>query len=282
MDQRAVSIATIETEESRRAVQLLQVDVRRKVALEQGGIPTFFDNLLLKDRNAIIHKYLGMPLLSRYIQFKNRDRFARYSNRASESRCWRSLPWEPMPAQLCASQGVDRCLTWRNLPLFKTVFDFALYPMLVFEIKPASIIELGTGPGGSALWFADLLSNFQIDGRVYSLDVRKPPLQDSRIVFIEGDGLEIELVGQRFGLTGLPHPWLVIEDMHINTLGVLRYFSAAALPGDYLIVEDSVGKQKDLAAFDQESGDKFRVDSRYMDFFGRNATCSKDSIFVKV
>ncbi|WP_263418347.1 hypothetical protein [Terriglobus albidus] len=44
--------------------------------------------------------------------------------------------------------GVARCLTWRGQALFKTIYEFALYPMILCESKPQTIIELGSGTGG--------------------------------------------------------------------------------------------------------------------------------------
>ena len=52
--------------------------------------------------------------------------------------------------------------------------------------------------------------------------------------------------------------------------------------GDVLYVEDSLTKRRDLARFTTEFAGAYKVDTRYTDFFGRNATCAVDSILVRV
>ena len=87
------------------------------------------------------------------------------------------------------SQGTTACLAWKGSPLFKTVFDFAILPMLLWELKPASVFEIGSGAGASARWIADILKSFGINGAVYSVDIK--PVDES-------------YAGVRFFCRGLP------------------------------------------------------------------------------
>ena len=48
---------------------------------------------------------------------------------------------------------------------------------------------------------------------------------------------------------------------------------------DYLIVEDSDSKQKIIKDFAGEKEPKYKLDQFFLDFFGTNITCSKNSIF---
>ena len=41
-------------------------------------------------------------------------------------------------------------------------------------------------------------------------------------------------------------------------------------------------KSGDLAKFSNARANRYKVDTRYIDFFGRNATCAANSIFVRV
>ena len=50
--------------------------------------------------------------------------------------------------------------------LFKTVYDFSVYTMLLWNLKPKTIVELGSGMGASAVWMADLLKMFEIEGHI--------------------------------------------------------------------------------------------------------------------
>jgi cephalosporin hydroxylase len=145
-----------------------------------------------------------------------------------------------------------------------------------------NILEFGSGTGASALWFADLLRLFRIDGHVHSVDLRRPGLEYPGVTFIEGDCRQIETVFKGVAFNRMASPWLVVEDIHVNTLAVLRLFSQSARPADYFVVEDSGRKRADLDGFDREFGAAFRVDTRYTDFFSRNTTCYADSIFVRV
>jgi cephalosporin hydroxylase len=171
---------------------------------------------------------------------------------------------------------------WKGLPLFKTVFDFSLYNMMLWNLRPKTIIEIGSGTGASAIWLADLMEMFGIDGAVYSVDLNQPGLQHKNISFIQGDCWKIQEVFAEGTLKNAPHPWLLIEDAHVNVSGVLQYFHSYFESGDYMIVEDSDRKRKDIGQFLTYHPDCYKVDTHYTDFFGRNATCSLDSIFIRV
>lgn len=272
--------------------------VTTKIASSQGGVPTFFDNLLL----SMLQFYDILPkagghsvndsgfendlaiirdVIREYMGRCEGQRFMEFRIRVSETRGRGRYPWELQNAQMAISQGVYDCLQWRGMPLFKTAFDFALYPMMLWDIRPGSILELGSGGGASACWFSDLMALFGVSGRVVSVDLVKPQIEKAGVQFIQGDCNEIETVFPINLLETLQHPWMVIEDAHVNTEGVLRYLREFLEPGDYVIVEDSETKMAALSAFANEAGTEFMVDTKYTDFFGRNSTCSKDSIFVK-
>ncbi|HWE52176.1 MAG TPA: CmcI family methyltransferase [Bryobacteraceae bacterium] len=275
-----------------KAVERLRGSIEGKVLDEQGNIPTFFDNYVISSLEGIekqvrdalpTEKFPGlMRLIEHFSEVTAGDRFVPWVERAAATRARMRLPWELTRVQIYAGQGVSRCLSWRDRPLFKSVFDFAVYPMLLQELRPATIIELGSGSGASAIWFADILRLFGIAGKVYSLDLLKPDIQDRDVIFIEGDANRIEAIARASGIDRAPHPWLVIEDAHVNTIRVMRYFTDIMDPGDYLVVEDSFNKLADLACFDREYGKWLRVDTRYTDFFGRNTVSGEDSIFIRV
>ena len=43
------------------------------------------------------------------------------------------------------NQGVKDCKTWRGIAVGKSVYDFALYSMMIWEIRPETILEIGSG-----------------------------------------------------------------------------------------------------------------------------------------
>jgi cephalosporin hydroxylase len=177
------------------------------------------------------------------------------------------------------SQGWFDCLRWKDSILFKTVFDLAIYQMLMWELKPKTIIELGSGTGGSAVWMSDLMTAYDLDYKIISVDIIRPTIQYKNVTFVKGDAYEIETALSPQMLEQLPHPWLVIEDAHANVYGVLNYLHGFLKQGDYLNIEDSGAKQEDITAFLDNNKGSYTVDTLYCDFFGRNMTCSPDSIF---
>jgi hypothetical protein len=177
------------------------------------------------------------------------------------------------------SQGRFNCLTWKDTTLFKTVFDLAIYQMMMWELKPKTIIEIGSGTGGSAVWMSDLLTAFDMNCKIISVDITPPDIQYKNVTFLKGDAFEIEVALEAQMLNALPHPWLVIEDAHANVPGVLNYLHQFLKQGDYLNIEDSLRKQEEIAAFLEDKKGSYMVDALYCDFFGRNLTCSENSIF---
>ena len=62
-------------------------------------------------------------------------------------------------------------VTYRGLTTIRSPFDYLIYQMILFEIEPDLIIEIGTHIGGNALYLADLL-NIIGNGCVHSIDIR--------------------------------------------------------------------------------------------------------------
>src|SRR6202044_3036881 len=74
---------------------------------------------------------------------------------------------------LLTCQGAPSLMRWRGVPLMKNVFDFAMYPMLIAELRPLTIFEIGSGLGASAVWFADHLAICGVEATVHSVDLVK-------------------------------------------------------------------------------------------------------------
>lgn len=179
------------------------------------------------------------------------------------------------------SQGAPQMMRWRGIPLMKTVFDFALYPMMLSELRPRTIFEIGSGLGASALWLADHLALLGLQSQVHSVDISPPALSNANVSFYKGDCSMPESLFDPALLAAAPHPWLVIEDAHHNVEAVLHYFHKFLIKGDYLMVEDSEIKREDLRRFLAAHPGCYLIDTQFTDFFGRNATCAGDSIFVR-
>ena len=62
--------------------------------------------------------------------------------------------------------------SYRGVPIQKFPFDYVIYQMIINEVKPDLIIEIGTMYGGSALYFADLMDAIGIEGgEIHSIDI---------------------------------------------------------------------------------------------------------------
>jgi cephalosporin hydroxylase len=151
--------------------------------------------------------------------------------------------------------------------------------MLIHEIRPATIIELGAGSGASASWLADIAGPIQ--PRILSIDINAPIVVDPRVEFHLLDINEIDTLLTEEFTAPLEHPWLVIEDAHVNIRGVLETVHRCQRARDYLIIEDSLQKRTELLDFLKTNCGCYALDTHYADLFGENSTCAMDSFLVR-
>ena len=172
------------------------------------------------------------------------------------------------------SQGVKNCMTWRGIELGKSVYDFALLSMIIWENSPATIFEIGSGEGASAIWMADLCKSYDMNTRVLSIDIEPPSIEHEGVTFLQGNSEEIEA---SISFENMPHPWLILEDAHVNINGILEYFHNTMHTGDYIVIEDSRGRLQTKL----NVPNTLYVDTHYCDYFGRNSTSSMNTILCK-
>lgn len=185
------------------------------------------------------------------------------------------------------SQGYKRGLVWRDIPLGKTCYDVNIYQQLMQELKPQTIIELGTGLGASSLMFRDMGSVTGTDVQVITLDidvanVKPEVLSTEGIEFIAGDVQYIAQLLNADKLAQLPRPWLIIEDCHQHVPLIVQYLYPFMHDGDYLVIEDKIsveGFALVRQALQGVPAGGLKIDTHYTDMFGRNVTCAPDAIF---
>jgi cephalosporin hydroxylase len=178
---------------------------------------------------------------------------------------------------------------YRDVPMLKHPVEIALYTRLIWETKPQTIFEIGSSAGGAALWMADLLKTFGIEGSVVSIDIKPPTLRAPNVNFLRGDANDLSSALSANALTNFPRPWLVTEDSsheYEATLAVLRFFDPQMRSGEYMVIEGAgileLGQDKDrnggparaIAEFLATRGDDYEIDTRYCDQYGRNVTDS--------
>jgi cephalosporin hydroxylase len=195
------------------------------------------------------------------------------------------LPYE----QLMAIQAGSMSYRHRGLSMYKNPFDLALYPILLDRLRPRTLIEIGSGAGGSALWFADQARIAGLDLRVVSVDLRPPTgVEHPAVEFLEGDARALEAV-LRPG--ELARPLLVVEDASHQagtTAAVLDFFDRWLEPGEYIVVEDGIltamrvpelydgGPLRAIHEFLAREGDRYEIDRSLCDYFGANMTWNVD------
>jgi len=186
-------------------------------------------------------------------------------------------------------------VTYKGIPAIKCPFDYVLYQMLVWEVKPDLVIEIGTKKGGSTLYLADLL---QLNGKgeIHSIDLpgnnEDASLHSHPLIRIFKDGFmnydTSHLV--QYGII------LVIEDgshLYEDTLAALQKFSSFVSKGSYFIVEDGIvtelgmeekfhgGAQKATWEF-LKANNNFIIDRKWCDFFGPNATFNVNGYLKRI
>lgn len=177
---------------------------------------------------------------------------------------------------------------YRGLPCLKSPIDLAIYLQVLWNERPRTILEIGSGAGGSAAFFSDVAASFELEAEIVSID-REPPSPPGvgDVRFLQGDLLDLEAVFVRNDLFSLPRPWLVIEDSahtYEGCTAALRFFGRHLLSGELLIMEDGVlddlgmsetyqgGPNRAISEVCEQIPELFEVVTSYTDMFGRNAT----------
>jgi cephalosporin hydroxylase len=175
-------------------------------------------------------------------------------------------------------------VTYRGIKAIRCPFDYVIYQMIICDLKPDLVIEIGTNAGGGALYIADLMDKLG-HGMVHTIDIvslaDQLATEHPRIKLFTS-GWEDYDIKEANGYKKI----LVIEDashMYPDTLSTLDKFAPLVSPGSYLIVEDGIinelGMEKEyqggpLKAIREftAANENFVIDRKWCDLFGTNAT----------
>lgn len=186
---------------------------------------------------------------------------------------------------------------YNNVPCLKNPFDLALYTMLLGQLRPTTIVEIGSAAGGSALWFAAQARALHLECAVLSVDINKvTTVSDPDVTFLGGDIHHLDTSALPAMLGSRTGPLLVIEDgPHTfgGSLAALRFFDDYLQPGDYIVIEDGIAKDlgyrhlrngpnRAVRQFLSDHGDRYTVDRSYCDFFGRNITWNPNGYLRRI
>jgi cephalosporin hydroxylase len=186
-------------------------------------------------------------------------------------------------------------ITYRGIKAVKCPFDYVMYQMLIWELKPDLIIEIGTHRGGTALYLADLCALIG-KGKVHTIDIEKDQsdlsLREHSRITCYTEGYQNYDVALAEGCDTV----LVIEDgshTYEDTMKAIEKFAPLVTPNSYLIVEDGIidelglrrafngGPLKAIDEFLRTTTD-FVVDTRWCNMFGTNATFNVDGFLRRV
>lgn len=139
-------------------------------------------------------------------------------------------------------------VTWEGVQVKKSVQDLWNYQEIIWELRPAVILEFGVFAGGSSLWFARVLDALG-SGRVISVDIdtsRVPEAVRShpRVELITSSSTEPELLASLALLRSADpaQPWFVVLDSdhsRDHVYAELEGITPFLRTGDYVIVEDA-------------------------------------------
>jgi cephalosporin hydroxylase len=209
----------------------------------------------------------------------------------------RSFATAMCPKNLREIQLATHRYAWREVGLWKNPFDFANYWRLVWQFKPRTVIEIGSKFGGSALWLAEMMELYGIDGQVVSVDITPPQgVRHPRVSFLHGDAGNLAPTLPAEFLDTLPRPWLVIEDsshMASHCLAAISYLDGFMRSGDLLVIEDGIvsdlgiatqyegGPNAAVIQFMRERPGQYQLLTEYCDFWGQNVTWNPNGYWIK-
>lgn len=132
-------------------------------------------------------------------------------------------------------------ITWMGTKLYKNPLDLWIVQEIINEVKPDYFVEIGTGLGGSALYYAHLFDILH-KGIVITIDTHQKSFNTNhyRIHFIQGNSSSQEVIDEvhricKNKITIVNHDADHHKDAVLRDLNA--YCDLVSL-GSYLIVED--------------------------------------------
>jgi cephalosporin hydroxylase len=158
--------------------------------------------------------------------------------------------------------------SWLGRPIIRFPQDIMAMQELIWQIKPALIIETGIAHGDSLIFYASMLELLGGDGLVVGIDIdirahnrreiEAHPMF-KRIRLIEGDSTLPEVVEEVYGLAEGKAPILVALDSnhtHAHVLKELQLYSPLVRKESYLVVFDTIIEDFPAGYFHDRPWDK--------------------------
>jgi cephalosporin hydroxylase len=185
-------------------------------------------------------------------------------------------------------------VTYKGIKAIRCPFDYVIYQMIINEVKPDLVIEIGTNIGGGSLYIADLL-DMNGKGVLHTIDILdmvNPKVKEhNRIKFFTKGWEDYDLeLAKGFNTV------LIIEDashLYKDSIGILNKFHKIVSIDSYFIVEDGIinelglvknyegGPLKAIREF-LPSHAEYIVDTKWCNMFGKNATFNVNGYLKKI
>jgi cephalosporin hydroxylase len=186
-------------------------------------------------------------------------------------------------------------MLYRGVKSLKCPFDYVTYQMIINEVKPDLIIEIGTHYGGNSIYMADLLELIG-KGEVHTIDISR--FGNSKLLdahprikrFYDGYENYDLRIAENFETV------LVIDDgshQYRDVKNAFQKFNDIVTLNSYYIVEDGV--LSDLGYNDSYEGGPLRaidevmkqnenyiIDRKWCDFFGKNSTFNPNGFLKRI
>ncbi len=186
-------------------------------------------------------------------------------------------------------------VTYKGIKAIRCPFDYVIYQMIIGEVRPDLIIEVGSHEGGGAIYLSDLLKIYGIEGEIHTIDIydgAKENVKPYPNIRFFGDGVE----NYDLSLTKKFKTIMVIEDA-AHTYDCSRVamdkLADVVSVGSYLVVEDGIvdelgvgekyggGPLKAIREF-LPKHPEFVVDKKWCNLFGKNATFNVNGYLRKI
>lgn len=158
---------------------------------------------------------------------------------------WTRLMWE---------EGLWEKIKWLGTPILQWPTDLIILQEIVYDQKPKFIIETGTYKGGSAVFFASLLTLLKNNGKVISVEsnlskeVRqkiKKHAVGKKIILIEGSSTSDSTIKNIKKIVGNQKKIMVFLDSDHSfghVLNELRIYQQFVPVGGYICAFDTITK----------------------------------------
>lgn len=185
-------------------------------------------------------------------------------------------------------------VTYRGVKAIRSPFDYLLYQMIICQVKPDLIIEIGTNAGGGSLYLSDL-QQLNGGGVVHTIDIvdmvsHNLVINNKNIVRFLG-GFQSYDIKNADGFKNI----LIIDDgshTYEDVRDSLIKFKNLVSINSYFIVEDGILDELGyvgynggpLRAIDEflNNDSNYIIDRSFCDFFGKNATFNVNGFLKKI